>query len=142
MIRRPPSATRPDTLFPYTPLFRSAWFGVVAAVGPVVGSILLPALVTRQTGRPFVEALLLVCTAAVIIGTAIFIASPLQSSAWNLLSGSLVGSILLFGVYSTAIVSMQFIAPVGVRSTLVDCTAFIGSGPAFSLGPLLALFST
>src|SRR3546814_2723686 len=50
-----------------------AWFGVVAAVGPVVGSILLPALVNRQKGRPFVEALLLVCTAAVIIGTAIFI---------------------------------------------------------------------
>src|SRR3546814_5295399 len=24
MIRRPPSSTRPDTLFPYTPLFRSA----------------------------------------------------------------------------------------------------------------------
>src|SRR3546814_8875900 len=83
-----------------------------------------------QKGRPFVEALLLVCTAAVIIGTAIFIASPLQSSAWILLSGYLVGSILLFGVYSTVIVSMQFIAPEGVRATLVACTTFIGSGLA------------
>src|SRR3546814_12423713 len=53
-----------------------AWFGVVAAVGPVVGSILLPALVNRQKGRPFVEALLLVCPAAVILGTALFISSP------------------------------------------------------------------
>src|SRR3546814_17783899 len=25
MIRRPPRTTRTDTLFPYTPLFRSAW---------------------------------------------------------------------------------------------------------------------
>src|SRR3546814_344381 len=117
-----------------------AWFGVVAAVGPVVGSILLPALVNRPKGRPFVEAFLLVCTAAVIIGTAIFIASPLQSSAWILLSGYLVGSILLFGVYSTVIVSMQFIAPEGVRATLVACTTFIGSGLALSIGPPLVGF--
>src|SRR3546814_17147465 len=26
MIRRPPRSTRTDTLFPYTTLFRSAWF--------------------------------------------------------------------------------------------------------------------
>src|SRR3546814_12213808 len=64
-----------------------AWFGVVAAVGPVVGSILLPALVNRQKGRPFVEAFLLVCHAAVIIGTDIFIASPLHSFTWIPLLG-------------------------------------------------------
>src|SRR3546814_19688281 len=28
MIRRPPISTRTDTLFPYTTLFRSAWFQV------------------------------------------------------------------------------------------------------------------
>src|SRR3546814_3902362 len=27
MIRRPPRSTRTDTLFPYTTLFRSAWYG-------------------------------------------------------------------------------------------------------------------
>src|SRR3546814_13866349 len=32
MIRRPPRPTRPDTLFPYTPLFRS-----VPACGPHLG---------------------------------------------------------------------------------------------------------
>src|SRR3546814_12656220 len=31
MLRRPPDATRTDTLFPYTTLFRSATFEVVAA---------------------------------------------------------------------------------------------------------------
>src|SRR3546814_2042550 len=29
MIRRPPRSTRTDTLFPYTTLFRSAWFGQI-----------------------------------------------------------------------------------------------------------------
>src|SRR3546814_2254742 len=30
MIRRPPRSTRTDTLFPYTTLFRSVFFGIVA----------------------------------------------------------------------------------------------------------------
>src|SRR3546814_5735125 len=34
MIRRPPGSTRTDTLFPYTPLFRS----LVAAAAPAVNS--------------------------------------------------------------------------------------------------------
>src|SRR3546814_15475792 len=29
MIRRPPRSTRPDTLFPYTTLFRSVYQGVI-----------------------------------------------------------------------------------------------------------------
>src|SRR3546814_7108787 len=43
MIRRPPKSTRTDTLFPYTTLFRSAWFGgtynraVLKAEGEVAG---------------------------------------------------------------------------------------------------------
>src|SRR3546814_9746952 len=32
MIRLPPRSTRPDTLFPYTPLFRSHRFGERAAL--------------------------------------------------------------------------------------------------------------
>src|SRR3546814_11649496 len=32
MTRRPPSSTRPDTLFPYTTLFRSVPAGAAAAV--------------------------------------------------------------------------------------------------------------
>src|SRR3546814_15920912 len=35
MIRRPPRATRPDTIFPYTTRFRSRTAGVVAALGGV-----------------------------------------------------------------------------------------------------------
>src|SRR3546814_9411723 len=31
MIRRPPRATRTDTLFPYTTLFRSVWYGPMVA---------------------------------------------------------------------------------------------------------------
>src|SRR3546814_13663495 len=31
MMRRPPRSTRPDTLFPYTTLFRSTWEGLLAA---------------------------------------------------------------------------------------------------------------
>src|SRR3546814_10761878 len=30
MIRRPPRSTRTDTLFPYTTLFRSRWYRVIA----------------------------------------------------------------------------------------------------------------
>src|SRR3546814_10322150 len=45
MIRRPPRATRTNTLFPYTTLFRSG-------SSPAVGSITLPELLTKinQTG--------------------------------------------------------------------------------------------
>src|SRR3546814_6012923 len=35
MIRRPPSSTRPDTLFPYTTLFRSRVAGRFAGAGGV-----------------------------------------------------------------------------------------------------------
>src|SRR3546814_7560681 len=34
MIRRPPRSTRTDTLFPYTTLFRSAYFWLVHQVTP------------------------------------------------------------------------------------------------------------
>src|SRR3546814_10052223 len=33
MIRRPPRSTRPDTLFPYTPLFRSVGIGREVKIG-------------------------------------------------------------------------------------------------------------
>src|SRR3546814_3697244 len=33
MLRRPPRSTRTDTLFPYTTLFRSAWFGACVPDG-------------------------------------------------------------------------------------------------------------
>src|SRR3546814_7871081 len=35
MIRRPPRSTRTDTLFPYTTLFRSLYWGGLANVGPL-----------------------------------------------------------------------------------------------------------
>src|SRR3546814_14766345 len=40
MIRRPPRSTRTDTLFPYTPLFRSlsATYGTLASAGGGIGS--------------------------------------------------------------------------------------------------------
>src|SRR3546814_11886779 len=34
MLRRPPSSTRTDPLFPYTPLFRSVSLAALAAGGP------------------------------------------------------------------------------------------------------------
>src|SRR3546814_9396804 len=34
MIRRPPRSTRPDTLFPYTTLFRSAMLAVTVSAAP------------------------------------------------------------------------------------------------------------
>src|SRR3546814_18329258 len=41
MIRRPPRSTRTDTLFPYTPLFRSlaGWIGLIAAFSADIGAI-------------------------------------------------------------------------------------------------------
>src|SRR3546814_6573051 len=36
MIRRPPRSTRTDTLFPYTTLFRSVRYGVLAVSGASV----------------------------------------------------------------------------------------------------------
>src|SRR3546814_16778426 len=43
MIRRPPRATRTDTLFPYTTLFRSA---VHSTLGPLVAKAVAPMGVT------------------------------------------------------------------------------------------------
>src|SRR3546814_3379774 len=40
MIRRPPRATRTDTLFPYTTLFRSALLALVVAVTGALSSLL------------------------------------------------------------------------------------------------------
>src|SRR3546814_18363857 len=37
MIRRPPRSTRPDTLFPYTTLFRSVWRGGLVEAGQIAG---------------------------------------------------------------------------------------------------------
>lgn len=114
-----------------------AWFGIVAAAGPIVGSLLLPELVRRQKNRSFVEALLLVCIVAVVFGMTIFIAAPLQPTPAILLIGYLFGAILMFGSYSTVIVSMQYIAPQRFRATLVASTTFIGSGIGLSVGPPL-----
>src|SRR3546814_2264095 len=52
MIRRPPSATRPDTLFPYTPLFRSdrAAPPVRPAAGTAAGHALVDDLGADQVG--------------------------------------------------------------------------------------------
>lgn len=116
------------------------WFGIVAAAGPIIGSLVLPAIVRRQTGSSFVTALLKVCIAAVILGSLVFIAAPLQPLAAVLLGGYLVGSILLGGTYSTVIVSMQYIAPPRYRATLVASTTFVGSGCGLSIGPPLVGF--
>src|SRR3546814_10330532 len=60
MIRRPPRATRTDTLFPYTTLFRSSWLRCKGPVREerlstqVVGSAILPAQgpsARRSTGE-------------------------------------------------------------------------------------------
>src|SRR3546814_17256697 len=51
MIRRPPRATRTDTLFPYTTLFRSSGFGAeLAALVQERCFYHLEALVARVTG--------------------------------------------------------------------------------------------
>src|SRR3546814_3279394 len=39
MIRRPPRSTRTDTLFPYTTLFRSQAFDIIAARGEQAGDL-------------------------------------------------------------------------------------------------------
>src|SRR3546814_16579313 len=48
IIRRPPRSTRPDTLFPYTTLFRSLFF-VLAAL--LLRSILMMGLETHRAAR-------------------------------------------------------------------------------------------
>src|SRR3546814_4327731 len=50
MIRRPPRPTRTDTLFPYTPLFRSAVDARAAAVQP--GDCLDVLFTSGTTGLP------------------------------------------------------------------------------------------
>src|SRR3546814_12547205 len=55
MLRRPPSSTRTDTLFPYTTLFRSAWpdqlaenaLDVAKRVAPVIVGPIAAAVVQR-----------------------------------------------------------------------------------------------
>src|SRR3546814_1042214 len=47
MIRRPPRSTRPDTLFPYTTLFRSAGGGYPGDAGQSIGT---PSTASAGTG--------------------------------------------------------------------------------------------
>src|SRR3546814_20901410 len=55
MIRLPPRATRTDTLFPYTSLFRSPSFQKIsAAVSDIGGSMSHMAIVAREYGLPAV----------------------------------------------------------------------------------------
>src|SRR3546814_4787522 len=49
MIRRPPRATRTDTLFPYTTLFRSAWPSPRTIVAAALGSVTLTMTVRVDT---------------------------------------------------------------------------------------------
>src|SRR3546814_3601017 len=63
MIRRPPSSTRTDTLFPYTTLFRSSIDAGIAtateaAVLGVTGSLILSALQRSLTRASFVASLM------------------------------------------------------------------------------------
>src|SRR3546814_8583481 len=50
MIRRPPRSTRPDTLFPYTPLFRSRILARRDAPPAVGGSSSPPQILQRAGG--------------------------------------------------------------------------------------------
>src|SRR3546814_8230053 len=52
LIRRPPRSTRTDTLFPYTTLFRSGWFGQYALFYLLQG--LLPAEIPAGNAWPAV----------------------------------------------------------------------------------------
>src|SRR3546814_7573615 len=45
MIRRPPRSTRTDTLFPYTPLFRSLLAGGATAIGGASAALALWSLI-------------------------------------------------------------------------------------------------
>ncbi len=115
-----------------------AWFGIVA---------LQPG---RSSDRCFfrnwfagrkIDPLSMHCCASArslfVLGMTIFIAAPLQPQPAILLIGYLFGAILMFGAYSTVIVSMQYIAPQRFRATLVASTTFIGSGIGLSVGPPL-----
>src|SRR3546814_6669625 len=51
MLRRPPRSTRTDTLFPYTTLFRSVFFGDVADVAEGSPEVCRPAVRAGREGR-------------------------------------------------------------------------------------------
>src|SRR3546814_3073884 len=51
MLRRPPIATRTDTLFPYTTLFRSAWTFKIGLIGDV-GAGLSPYVSYSEAFQP------------------------------------------------------------------------------------------
>src|SRR3546814_19462146 len=51
MIRRPPRSTRTDTLFPYTPLFRSGLFQLNVMSGVRATRHYLPRMAGRGWGR-------------------------------------------------------------------------------------------
>src|SRR3546814_1003845 len=61
MIRRPPRSTRTDTLFPYTPLFRSRWLVIV-----ILGALLAWSALSLSDALPAVirEAIELLLVAA------------------------------------------------------------------------------
>src|SRR3546814_1732964 len=55
MIRRPPSSTRTDTLFPYTTLFRSI-LTTLFAIGLSLVLVAAQSAVIRRTGSPAIAA--------------------------------------------------------------------------------------
>ncbi|QIB64121.1 MFS transporter [Kineobactrum salinum] len=118
------------------------WFGISSGFGPVIGSLLLPALIRGTDFGSRVSSLMVICFTSLIVGTVIFVIAPIQPSVIVFLVCNLLGSILLFGVYSTVIVSMQFLANADYRATLVAGVTFVGSGVGLGAGPpLVGYFS-
>src|SRR3546814_20160062 len=69
MIRRPPSSTLPDSLFPYTTLFRSdvAFTRAAFGAGSILAALTLPRILDRVADRT----IMIGAAAAMMIGLAL-----------------------------------------------------------------------
>src|SRR3546814_20523087 len=92
MIRRPPISTRIDTLFPYTTLFRSPAYGLIAlclvlmpwypsGISYFIFGCVMMRMHCTQSAFAYIGQLLL--ANAVFLAAALWIGYPWQSVAWT-----------------------------------------------------------